>query len=117
MQIIGRIHRLGRHTGKRPVIVYLQDFNEKKAIFANVTKLKGSKINIQNDFSQQTLRKRKLLWESAKTDKNDGKKVYLVNDRLKIDKDEYTWDETKGQRVKVAKQAPTPSPLPVISEP
>ncbi|XP_049524376.1 uncharacterized protein LOC125945976 isoform X2 [Dermacentor silvarum] len=27
---IGRIHRLGRQRGKRPVIVYLQDFNEKK---------------------------------------------------------------------------------------
>lgn len=87
---------------------------KKKAIFGNVTKLKGSKITVQNDYSPQTLRKRKLLWESAKADKNNGKKVYLVHDRLKIDKDEYIWDECKSERVKVTKQT---TKQPSLSEP
>lgn len=50
-------------------------------ILKNAKKLKGNKIFIENDYSRQTLRKRKLLLrESAKPDKDSGKDVYLLND-------------------------------------
>lgn len=74
---IGRIHRLGKQKGKRPVIIYLQDYNEKKVILENAKKLKGSSIFIHNDYSQSTLKKRKLLWNSARQDKQQGKKSNL----------------------------------------
>lgn len=101
---IGRIHRLGRLGSKRPVIVYLQNFNEKKLILDSCRKLRGSGISIQNDYSQATLKKRKFLWESAKAEKLQGKKVHLLHDKLKVDKELYFWDETKNMRVKITNQ-------------
>lgn len=85
------------------MIIYLQDFNETKAIFANVKKLKGSSIFIQNDYSASTLRKGKLLWESAKNKKQLGKKVSLIHDRLRIGTEYFFWDETLNKRVKILK--------------
>lgn len=101
VESIGRIHRLGKKSGKRPVIVYLQDFTEKKAIQENVKKLKGSGMFIQNDYSRSTLKKRKLLWESAKAERDAKKKVFLVHDRLKIEKDVFVWDESQNRRVQI----------------
>lgn len=113
---VGRIHRLGKRIKKtgnsendsgrgeqktRPVILYFQDFNEKMAVFSNVKKLKGSKIYIQNDYSKETLRKRKLLWESARKDKDEGLDPKLYDDKLKINDETYVWDDLTGRRMKL----------------
>lgn len=98
---VGRIHRLGKHIGNRPVILFFQNFNEKTNVLKNASKLKGTKIFVQNDYSQHTLQKRKLLWESAKSDKLEGKKVGLFHDKLKIDNDCYIWNEATNQRQKL----------------
>lgn len=82
---IARIHRLGRRAGRRPVIAYFQDFNEKQAVIQNTNKLKGTNIFIQYDYSHETLRVRKLLWDSAKVDRVNKKHVSLLHDKLKID--------------------------------
>lgn len=79
---VARIHRLGRKVGKRPVILYFQDFNEKSSVLSNSKKLKGTGILVQNDYSQSTLTKRKKLWESARADKAAGKNVFLIKDKL-----------------------------------
>lgn len=114
---VGRIHRLGRGGGNRPTILYLQDFNEKQLILKNAKKLKGTNIFISNDYSQRTLRRRKLLWESAKTDKNNGKNVYLIHDKLHIDDDTFVWNEDKNERVKVSptRKVPAVETLPTES--
>lgn len=62
---VGRIHRLGRPGKSRPVILYFQDYEEKQQIMKIAYKLKGTSTSIQNDYSRNTLRKRKLLWDSA----------------------------------------------------
>lgn len=113
---IGRIHRLGRQAGNRPVIMYLQDFTEKQEILKNAKKLKGTEIFIQNDYSRCTLRRRKLLWESGKIDKANGKKPYLVHDKLRIDDDTFMWDDSKNMRVKVL-TVPKPTPVSSPSQP
>ncbi|CAN8005997.1 unnamed protein product [Ixodes pacificus] len=99
---IGRIHRLGRKKANRPVILYLQDYNEKQAILKNAKKLKGTHIFIENDYSRCTLRKRKLLWESARSDKANGRRIFMVNDKLRIDDDTFIWDDSKNARVKIS---------------
>lgn len=99
---VGRIHRLGKPGKDRPIIIYFQDFNEKELILKNAHKLKGTQISVQSDYSKQTLRKRKLLWESARNEKLQGKKVHLSNDRLRVDKETYIWDDKKNCRVKLA---------------
>ncbi|CAN7992876.1 unnamed protein product, partial [Ixodes hexagonus] len=103
---IARIHRLGRNGTKRPVIMYFQDFIEKQTVLKNAKKLKGSKVFIQNDYSQSTLHKRKMLWESAKLDKTNGKRVFLVHDKLRINDDFYIWDEDANKRVLLSSASP-----------
>lgn len=111
---IGRIHRLGRQAGNRPVIMYLQDFTEKQEILKNAKKLKGTKIFIQNDYSRCTLRRRKLLWDSGKIERANGKKPYLVHDKLRIDDETFMWDDSKNMRVKVLT---VPKPASSTSQP
>lgn len=63
---VARIHRLGRKQANRPIILFFQDYNEKAGVFRNAKRLKGAKVFIQNDYCQNTLFNRKMLWESAK---------------------------------------------------
>lgn len=98
---VGRIHRLGRNGKNRPVILYLQDYSDKVAILRNAKTLKGTAIFIRNDYSQHTLKIRKLLWDSAKLNKAKGERVRLVNDKMWISDDVYTWDEALNVRVQL----------------
>lgn len=107
---VARIHRLGKGATNRPVILYFQDYNEKTSVMKNVKKLKGTKIFIQNDYSQQTLQKRKLLWESAKADKSQGKTAFLIHDKLCVGDDLFIWNEAKNERQKYTVK-PLRSPL------
>lgn len=106
---VARIHRLGRSERNRPIILYFQNYREKQAVWKNVSKLKGSQISIDNDYSEDTRRKRKLLWESGKAEKAAGKKVFLVNDSLHVDNDIYNWNDTSNTRkwLSKAKKDPT----------
>lgn len=97
---IGRIHRLGRPGKKRPVIIYFQDYNEKQQILKNAYKLKGTVISLQN-YSHTTLKKRKLLWDSAKLEKQQGKKVSLKDDKLRVNDDTFIWDDTQNARINI----------------
>lgn len=67
----------------------------------NANKLKGTEVSIQNDYSKETLRKRKLLWESAKNEKLQGKKVALVHDKLRVDKEKFVSDDITNPRIKL----------------
>lgn len=105
------MHRLGRKEGLkiRPVILHFGDYEEKMTVLKNCNRLKGSKISVQQDFSKETLRTRKLLWESAMPNKRNGDKVFLVRDRLHINGDIYSWDDIKQTRVLLStKSAPVP---------
>lgn len=107
---VARIHRLGRrkNNGKnRPIILNFQDFNEKKAVFSNVPKLKGSAIHIQHDNSQKTLRKRKLLWDSAAEQRTNGHKAILFHDKLKVNKQTFVWDDSENKRVQLLPSSST----------
>lgn len=97
-QSVARIHRRGKHQENRPVIVYFQDFTEKEAVLRNAKKLKGTNISISNDYSPSTRHKRRLLWQSGKQDKANGKTVTLIHDKLKVDGVLYVWDEARNDR-------------------
>lgn len=100
---VERIHRLGkkRNDKTRPVIMRLFDYNEKTAVFSNCKKLKGSEISVSSDYSQETLQKRRNLWESAKKEKSSGSKVRLVHDKITIDNEVFCWDDEKNCRTKI----------------
>lgn len=62
-----------------------------------IKKLKGTPISISEDFSETMRRKRKHLWEYAKSQRQDGDKVRLRHDILTINGTKYTYDEVTGQ--------------------
>lgn len=62
---------------------------------------------INNDYSQATLMKRKMLWESARNDKDEGARVYLFNDKLHVNDDVFVWDENKNTRASISTQIKT----------
>lgn len=97
---VGRTNRIEKPGSQRPVIVFFQDYNEKERILKNAHKPKGFDVSIQNDYSKETLRKRKLLWESAKSEKGQAKKVTLNYDKIHVGRDTYKWDNAKNARVK-----------------
>lgn len=85
---------------ERPVIVYFQDYNEKTSSPAELKKkLRGSNIFKENNNSNSTLKKRKLLWERAWREQASGRNAYLSNDNLLIDSDTFVWDDVKHERV------------------
>lgn len=94
VRLVERIHRLGvRRNGKtRPVILKLYDYNKKTAALSKCKKLKGSNIFINNDYSQATLEKRKLLWASAKVERERNDMVQLIHDKLKSNGDLFIWN-------------------------
>lgn len=64
----------------------------------NTGKLRGTRIYVQNDYSAETLRKRKLLWQEAKRDMEAGKRVTLIHEKLRVDNQFYTWDDASNSR-------------------
>lgn len=73
------------------------DYNEKMLVMQNCKKLKGSSISISHDFCKATIVKRSKLWLHAKQFKEEGRKVSLDYDRLRVDNDVYTWDEENSR--------------------
>lgn len=68
------------------------DFKEKECVMKNCGKLKGTSINVSNDYAKVTVQVRKKLWDSAAGDRAQGKKTALVHDKLKVDNRLYGWD-------------------------
>lgn len=98
-----RIHRIKKRQSKqpRPVILKLYDSREKSKVYKNCKKLKGTGISIADDYSKETVAKRKLLWNSAQDERKQGQRVHLNYDKLFIDSDMYSWNDEKNRRVKV----------------
>ncbi|XP_040359711.2 uncharacterized protein LOC121047998, partial [Ixodes scapularis] len=97
---IERIHRLGRQIpGRiRPVIVKFADFRDKMKILNNCSKLKGTQISINEDFSKRVVEIRKHLWNSTADERKEGAKARLVFDKVKINNVLYAWDEVRNER-------------------
>ncbi|XP_077559353.1 uncharacterized protein LOC144174497 [Haemaphysalis longicornis] len=96
---VERIHWIGKKSASkpRPVILNFFDYNEKMEVLKNCSKLKGTNISVNHDFSKATITKRSKLWQYGKQFKEQGHKVALDYDRLRVDDNVYVWDETLCQ--------------------
>uniref|UniRef100_A0A6B0VA22 Tick transposon n=1 Tax=Ixodes ricinus TaxID=34613 RepID=A0A6B0VA22_IXORI len=105
---VERIHRIGRADGRRPrpVILRLYDFNEKLNLLRNSRRLKGTRIFLSEDFSRRVQLVRKQLWDSIKGTRTSDDKVFLRYDKLFINGEAFTWDETTQRRNKLQNSAP-----------
>ena len=99
---IARAHRLGRYnqTSKYPrmIIVKFERLAERQAILKNKAKLKNSNIFIDEDFSPQVRRERKILLKKAMEERNAGKKVFIRYKSIIVNGEEFAWSE-KNQRI------------------
>lgn len=63
----------------------------------NAKNLKRTNIFIRNDFSRDTLRKRRCLWDKTAEQRKNGARVRLINDKVKVDSKMYYWDDAKEE--------------------
>lgn len=64
----------------------------------NCRKLKGTTINIRNDYAKKTVYARKMLWQSCETEKAKGAKVEFIHNKLKVNDELYQWDQKQNIR-------------------
>ena len=83
---IERAHRAGkiRLNSKRPrtIVIKILDYKDKTNILRNTHKLKGTGIFINEDFSRETIEKRKKLWVDVLQLREQGKYAVLQYDRI-----------------------------------
>lgn len=103
---IERCHRLGvrKSNNPRPVIIKLLDFRTKVAILSNASKLKSTKIFINEDFSVRVRQIRRELWQNSAEIRQNAKKAKLHYDHLLVDNVRYSWDESKKAIVKESRR-------------
>ena len=72
---IDRAHRTGKKTENRsrPIILKLKNYEDKSEIIRRGKMLKGTGINVNEDFSRETMEYRKELWNDVKKHRENGK--------------------------------------------
>lgn len=94
-----RANRVGprRESGPRPVVVRFLRFPDRQAVMRNVTKLRGSRIYINEDLcpASQAIKREKL--PLLKQARNDGKIAYFSHTKLVI-KDRLAREEVGDSR-------------------
>lgn len=98
---IERAHRIGKFQADktRPIIANFASFKEKQTILGNAKHLKGTRISLSEDFSDVVRRKRRHLWEFAKSRKTDDTRVRLRHDVLYLNDVKYVFDDDTSQVV------------------
>lgn len=81
---IEHAHRLGKGTNS-PVLIKCRRSEDKKNILKAKLKLKGTKVYIDEDYSQNTREVRRILIGKMKEMKEQGKEVKLKHDHLVVD--------------------------------
>lgn len=81
---VERAHRTGKPGGDRPrpIVVKLLRHKDRSAILQRTKSLKGSKIFINEDFTEAVRRKRKELMPDLRAARERGDIAYLRHDRL-----------------------------------
>ncbi|XP_065645725.1 uncharacterized protein LOC136076179 [Hydra vulgaris] len=79
-----RAHRVGVANDKRErtIVLKLRDYEDKKTILERATKLKGTNIFLNEDFSFTTRKIRKELFDQAKIHRQNGYFAKVVYNKL-----------------------------------
>ncbi|XP_075533156.1 uncharacterized protein LOC142566194 [Dermacentor variabilis] len=92
---IERAHRMGKHNNDkpRPIIVKFGLFKDKQCLLSAFSKLKGSRISLSEDYSQQVRRCRSKLIAYAQ-EQNSGARYKLKNNKMTYEGKTYIYDDT-----------------------
>lgn len=76
-----RAYRVGRHDG--PIVARFARFGDREAVMRNVSKLRGTKIYINEDLcpASQSIKRVQLLFFKKKV-RNEGKVAYFRGTKL-----------------------------------
>ena len=76
---IERAHRVGEKSNnkERTIVVQFSFYKDKMNIPRNCKKLKGTKISVFEDFSQETMQIRKEKWKEVLANRKQGKISFL----------------------------------------
>ena len=76
---IERVHRVGEKSNnkERTIVVQFSFYKDKMNIPRNCKKLKGTKISVFEDFSQETMQIRKEKWKEVLANRKQGKILFL----------------------------------------
>ena len=82
--IIERAHRTGKKDERKPrcIVFKLLNYKDKELILNNASRLKNTGIFVNEDFSKETLEKRKKLWVDVKKERANGKFATIIYDKL-----------------------------------
>ena len=91
---IDRAHRVGKPKNNKPrtIVMRCNVFKEKEMIKRSANRLRGTGIYINDDFSNETMRKREELFPVLKQMRNQGKGARIVKDRL------VCWDRKEKEK-------------------
>lgn len=92
------IRRVGKPQAgikTRPILIELKNWTKKLEILKAASKLRGTKIYIEQDYSKATQGIRRELREHMKTIRQKGHHAIIRNNNLIINGDEYTLQQLK----------------------
>lgn len=97
--IIERAHRSGVQKQKKPrtIVLKLLNYKDKEKILKECSKLKGMNIFVYEDFSKETVKIRKLLWDQIKRRRENGERLTLRYDRIVRIRDNNLQNKNGGQ--------------------
>ena len=84
IDIAHRIKSSSNHKNNQTILVRLKKLSDRDFILRNKSKLKNSKIFINEDLCEETLKLRKVKIPEMKTARESGKIAYFVGDKLII---------------------------------
>lgn len=101
---MGRLHCLDRPIpkGRRPVILKLIDFSEKKLILHKPKMLNGENISNAEDCSFRVRSIRNQPWANSRVNREQGDGVFLSHDKIKINGETFAWDGETNDKVRIA---------------
>lgn len=87
---IAECHRV--RSARKPEAIYcrLMSVTDKSKIFAKVSKLKGSKVTIREDFPSEVVERRRTLYPIFKNARKQGVSTKLIGDQLVVNDVKYT---------------------------
>ena len=81
-----RAHIVGNKqvSEKRTIVAKFPSLKEKQKVLSDTRKVKDTNININEDYSKETLKIRNENWKTVKELRKNGTHAILVYDKIKI---------------------------------
>ena len=104
-----RVHRLRSKVKPNPVIARFTFYKDSRRVLGARSKLRGSNIYINEDFTPRVRNIRKKLEPYLKKFRDEKKRVSMVFDHLFVDGERYDYDPALDTICKAARNSSRPS--------